>query len=183
MERSEQGQNFPIGSKIPQFSLLGTDGKQYDSADHFSGAAFYLVVFSCNHCPYVKGSDAMLNECITTYQKKGLKAVVISSNDALQYPEDSYEKMREKAKDMPCPYLYDETQAVAKMFDAQCTPECYLFNSERALVFHGAINDSPRDVSQVKQSHLATAIDQLLAGANPKPQFVHSIGCSIKWKR
>jgi peroxiredoxin len=183
MQRDEQGQLFPLGTLLPDFSLLGTDGRSVSSSDYFSNASFYLVVFSCNHCPYVKGSDAMLNETITAYTAKGLKAAVISSNDALQYPEDSFEKMKEKAEGMPCPYLFDETQQVAKMFDAQCTPECYLFNRERALVFHGAVNDSPRDPSQAKTNYLANAMDQLLKGVNPSPGFVHSIGCSIKWKR
>jgi peroxiredoxin len=142
------------------------------------------VVFTCNHCPYVKGSEAALNAVVNKFLPDGLKVVAISSNDAVQYPEDSLDKMKEKAEHLklPYPYLYDETQAVAKDFDAACTPEVYLFDRNHKLAFHGTVNDSPRDPSKVTKEYLLEAIAAVLEGGIPPHQFVHSIGCSIKWK-
>ena len=109
---------------------------------------------------------------------------MINSNDAAKYPEDSFERMREKsvALDLPYPYLYDESQAVARAFDAACTPEFYLFDRNQTLVYHGTINDAPRDGSAVKHDYLSNAIAAVLHGETPDPQFVHPLGCSIKWK-
>ena len=183
MERQEKSATFPMGTQLPQFSLTSTDGTAVSQA-YFSGAPAALVVFACNHCPYVIGSEKMLFDTIRSYQEKGLKAVIISSNDPVQYPEDSFEKMQQYAreKQFPCPYLFDETQEVAKKFDAACTPECYLFNGAGALVFHGSINNSPRFPDQVKANFLEAALEQAFSGKNPDPAFVHPIGCSIKWK-
>jgi hypothetical protein len=121
---------------------------------------------------------------VRRFQPQGLKAIAISSNDAAKYPEDSYEKMRERAAsmDLPYPYLYDESQKVARAFDAACTPELYLFDGSRKLVYHGTINDSPRDPTKVTRDYLSDAIGAVLGGAVPNPQFVHPLGCSIKWK-
>ena len=183
MERTEQSAEFVIGSPLPSFSLPGTDGSQYDQ-EYFADATLSLVVFTCNHCPYVKGSDEMLLGLLREYAPRGLKAVLISANDAQKYPDDSFEMMQKKAKewDIPCPYLYDESQDVARSFDAQCTPECFLFDASGALIFHGSVSDNPRDPSGVSKQYLRTALDQALGGASPDPAFVHSIGCSIKWR-
>lgn len=109
---------------------------------------------------------------------------MISSNDANKYPEDSFDKMAEKVvtKNISFPYLYDESQEVAKAFDAACTPEFYLFTPEGVLVYHGAINDSPRDSSKVTKDYLSDAVAAVIKGETPSPQFVHPLGCSIKWK-
>jgi len=183
MERTDSSSKFPLGSKLPGFNLPNVDGRQLGS-DYLAGAKASLVVFSCNHCPYVKGSEAFLIDVVKQFAEQGLKTVAISSNDAVQYPEDSFEKMKEKSREMnlPYPYLYDESQQTAKLFDAACTPECYLFDSNQALVFHGTINDSPRDPTKVTNGYLARAIQQVLEGKQPDPSFVHPIGCSIKWK-
>jgi peroxiredoxin len=142
------------------------------------------VVFTCNHCPYVKGSDAHLLKVVSSYLKDGLRVVAISSNDPAKSPEDGFEKMQEKAKSMqlPFPYLFDETQGVAKRFDAQCTPECYLFDRTGTLVYHGTVNDSPRDPTKVTKDYLGAAVAQLLEGQTVDPGFVHPVGCSIKWR-
>lgn len=183
MERVDISKSFPLGSSIPQFSLLNVDGQQLGS-DYLTGAKAYLVAFLCNHCPYVKGSEAMLIDIVKRFEDDGLKVVAISSNDATKYPEDSFEKMQEKANQMqlPYPYLYDETQEVARAFDAACTPELYLFDGERRLFFHGTINDSPRDPSKVTKDYLSDAIVAVLEGRVESQRFVHPIGCSIKWR-
>lgn len=183
MQRDIISEKFPIGSKLPPFSLPNVDGKKIGN-DFLQGAKASVVGFSCNHCPYVKGSDLALIELANRFQQQGVKFLMISSNDAVQYPEDSFEKMQEKAQQMklPFPYLYDQTQAVAKLFDAACTPEFYVFDQLQMLVFHGTINNSPRHPAEVREHYLATALEQILAGEVPDPAFVHPIGCSIKWK-
>lgn len=184
MERDNSSDKFPIGSKLPSFTLKNVDGEMVASEQFFRDATASLVVFTCNHCPYVKGSEDMLVEIVRRFQPQGLRAVTINSNDAMSYPEDSFEKMQEKAARMqlPYPYLYDETQQVAKQFDAACTPEVYLFDAQQKLVFHGTINDSPKDGQRVSKNYLAPAIERLLSGLKPEPAFVHPIGCSIKWR-
>lgn len=183
MERTDASDRFPIGSSLPAFSLPDVSGKHID-ATYFEGARAALVIFTCNHCPYVKGSDRMLHDIIARYQPEGLKVIAISSNDAAQYPEDSFDKMKEKAAALKFsfPYLYDESQNVAKLFDAACTPECYLFDSGCKLVFHGTISNSPRHPDKVTTDYLSAAVESALAGKKPEPAFVHPIGCSIKWK-
>jgi peroxiredoxin len=183
MQRESTSQKFPLGSPLPKFSLPNVDGRTLGS-DYLSGAKAALVVFSCNHCPYVRGSDEMFLSIVRKFEPQGLKTVVISSNDAGQYPEDSFENMKAKAKtaQFPCPYLYDESQSVAKAFDAQCTPECYLFDSAGLLAFHGTINDNPKDKTKVSKDFLTPAISQVLAGQAPNPNYAHPLGCSIKWR-
>jgi hypothetical protein len=126
----------------------------------------------------------MLISIVRQFQASGLKAVVINSNDATRYPEDSFEKMKEKSleMDLPYPYLYDESQVVARSFDAACTPEFYLFDADHRLVYHGTINDNPREKTKVTRDYLSDAIRAVIAGETPNPQFVHPLGCSIKWK-
>lgn len=183
MERTATSVTFSLGSKLPTFDLRNVDGKMVGSS-YFTNGKAYLVAFLCNHCPYVKGSEEMLIRIVRQFENDGLKTVAISSNDAVKYPDDSFDKMREKAREMslPYPYLYDETQDVARQFDAACTPEFYLFDRNLTLVYHGTINDSPRDASKVTKDYLSTAISSVLEGQTPSPQFVHPLGCSIKWK-
>jgi AhpC/TSA family len=127
----------------------------------------------------------MLIALVRKYETQGLRTVVISSNDAAQYPEDSFEAMTEKAlrMELPYPYLYDENQQVARKFDAECTPELYLFDGAGRLAYHGAMSDSPRDATKVTKDYLSSALAAVLSGAAPEVGFVHPIGCSIKWKR
>lgn len=183
MERATTSGAFKLGSKLPSFQLLNVDDSMI-GPEFFNGAKGYVVGFLCNHCPYVKGSEEMLVRIAKQFQPEGLKVLTINSNDAGKYPEDSFEKMKEKAclMNLPYPYLYDESQSVARMFDAACTPEFYLFDRELTLVYHGTINDSPRDPSKVTKDYLSQAIVSVLEGKVPEPQFVHPVGCSIKWK-
>ena len=183
MERETSSGAFPLGSTLPSFELLNVDGKRLGT-EYLKGAKAGLVAFLCNHCPYVKGSEDMLISIVKKYQADGLATVVINSNDAGKYPEDSYEKMKEKAValSLPYPYLYDESQNVARLFDAACTPEFYLFDRHGKLAYHGTINDSPRDPSKVTKDYLSKAVESVLEGRTPEPQFVHPLGCSIKWK-
>lgn len=182
--RENQSASFGIGSHMPKFRLKSVDESWIDET-YFAASKCSLIVFSCNHCPYVKGSEEMLISTIKKFSREDLKCVSISANDPIQYPEDSFENMKRKAEAMklPYPYLFDEDQSVAPLFDAECTPECYLFDGNYKLVYQGAINDSPRDASKVTKNYLETAITQVLEGQTPHPSFVHSIGCSIKWKQ
>lgn len=184
MQREECSVKFGIGSQMPKFVLPATDGNDY-SDQYFESSKARLVIFTCNHCPYVKGSEDFFQEAILKYKDYGLKTVAISSNDAVQYPEDSFEKMKDKSESLgnPFPYLYDETQDVARSFDAACTPECYLFDSSGKLVFHGTVNNSPRDPSAATEKYLEKAISQLINDEEVNPSFVHPMGCSIKWKQ
>ena len=183
MERETISTTFPLGSRVPSFELVSVDGERFGS-QYLAGAKAGLVAFLCNHCPYVKGSEDMLISIVKRFQGDGLKTLVINSNDAVKYPEDSFEKMKEKAVShaLPYPYLYDESQDVARLFDAACTPEFYLFDRDGKLAYHGTINDSPRDPSRVTKDFLSKAIEAVLEGRTPEPQFVHPLGCSIKWK-
>jgi peroxiredoxin len=183
MERTESSAVFPIGSKLPQFRLKNVDGNLVSSLEVLGTAKALVVVFTCNHCPYVKGSEEYLIETLKKFENEGVRGLAINSNDPVRYPEDSFEKMQEKARavNLPYPFLLDQDQNVARAFDAACTPECFLFNGEGVLVYHGAINDSHRDSSKVSQNHLGRAIEQLLAGLEVSPAYVHTMGCSIKW--
>lgn len=183
MERDTSSSAFPLGSELPAFDLPNAAGGRLTDAYLREGRAA-LVVFGCNHCPYVKGSEGMLVRIVQQFAPQGLRCVVINSNDAIKYPEDSFDKMVEKSsgQSLPYPYLYDETQSVARSFDAACTPEFYLFTTQGTLVYHGTINDSPRDPSKVTKDYLSSAIAAVIAGETPNPQFVHPLGCSIKWK-
>lgn len=184
MQRDNTSSVFKLGDQLPSFSLKGTDGSQYDQ-DWFGDCPAKLIFFTCNHCPYVKGSeDATIAVC-KEFAEQGLKAIAISSNDAEQYPDDSFEKMQEKAQTMnlPYPYLYDETQEIAKKFDAACTPEFYLFDGNNTLVYHGTVNNSPRNPEEVSEHYLQKAVSQLLNGQAIEPNFIHPLGCSIKWKK
>lgn len=183
MERTTLSEKFPIGSMIPAFSLPATDRSEYGDK-YLQGTAASLVVFSCNHCPYVKGSDGYLIEIASEFGDRGLKTLVINSNDSRQYPDDSFEKMQEKSQSLklPYPYLIDEAQAVAKLFDAQCTPESYLFNRDGKLVYHGKIVENPKDAANPGVKHLKQAVEQVLDVGECTPSYQHPIGCSIKWR-
>lgn len=171
------------GATLPQFSLPSCTGGNIDQT-YFDDAELCLVVFTCNHCPYVKGSEEQLVNLVREFEDSGLKTVTISSNNAVEYPEDSFENMKLKAEEMslPYPYLYDESQDVARLFDAACTPEAFLYGKDKTLIFHGALNNNPSNAAQATEEHLRTAITQALAGESPEPSSVHPIGCSIKWK-
>ena len=176
---------LPLGTRAPEFQLPDTNGKTVSLAD-LKNARALLVIFMCNHCPFVKHIRAGLAQLARDYQPRGLAMVGISSNDVANYPADSPAKMAEEARaaGYVFPYLYDESQEVAKAYRAACTPDIYLFDKDKRLVYRGQFDDSrPGNSIPVTGKDLRAAIDAVLAGkpvpANQKP----SIGCNIKWKR
>lgn len=175
---------LPLGTTAPQFRLPDPQGKQV-SSDDFKNAPALLVAFICNHCPFVKHIQSRFVELAKEYQARGGAVVAISSNDVETYPEDGPEKMAEEivGAGYTFPYLYDESQEVAKAYGAVCTPDFFLFDRDRRLVYRGQFDDSrPKNDRPITGADLSAAFDLVLEGrpvpANQKP----SVGCSIKWK-
>jgi len=174
-----------LGTPAPKFKLPDPDGKIV-SLDDFKDATALVVAFICNHCPYVKHIRTQFAALAKEYQARGVAVVAISSNDVENYPDDSPEKMAEEIKraGYTFPYLYDESQQVAKDYRAACTPDLYVFDKGQRLVYRGQFDDSrPKNGRPVTGADLRKAVDAVLAGrevdANQRP----SIGCNIKWKR
>ncbi|MCP4443238.1 MAG: thioredoxin family protein [Aureispira sp.] len=177
---------LPLGTQAPDFTLLDTvSGKNISLKDLQSDKAT-LIIFSCNHCPYVIHVNEELVRLANDYQPKGVSFVAISSNDVENYPDDSPEKMTVLAKEAgyPFPYLYDETQEVAKIYDAACTPDFYLFDGAMNLAYRGRLDSSrPNSGVPVTGEDLRAAIDAVLQdGAVIEKQYP-SAGCGIKWKK
>ena len=174
-----------LGTSAPDFRLPDTKGKTVSLAD-FAGAPALVVMFICNHCPYVKHIREGLAQFGREYQTKAVGIVAINSNDAENYPDDSPAKMAHEAEaaGYVFPYLFDETQAVAKAYRAACTPDIYLFDQEKKLVYRGQFDDSrPGNPLPVNGRDLRAAVDAVLAG-EPVPMIQKpSMGCNIKWKR
>lgn len=173
-----------LGTKAPKFSLIDTiSGKTYD-LKKFRGNKALLVIFICNHCPYVKLIKESLVEYATEYMPKGVGVVAISSNNAEQYPEDSPEKMKEDGEELgyPFPYLYDESQEVAKAYKAACTPDLFLFDEALKLVYRGQF-DNARPGNEIEPSgkDLREATEKVLAGEPVPEEQKPSVGCNIKW--
>lgn len=175
---------LPLGSKAPDFRLQDTNGAVV-SRDDFQKRSALLVLFICNHCPYVKHVRAELARLGHDYLPRGVGIVAINANDAQTSPNDSPERMKEQVKEVgyPFPYLYDETQAVAKVYRAACTPDIFLFDRYFKLVYRGQIDDSrPKNGLPATGKDLRAALDAVLAGQSVNEKQVPSIGCSIKWK-
>lgn len=178
-------QSIAIGESMPAFELLGTDGCHYGPAD-FADKSLMVLVFTCNHCPYVLGSDQRLEAVVERFGSDRIAWVGICANDAASYPADSYPRMQERAASLPYTYLHDPSQAVARAFGAQVTPEFYVFGRQGddwLLVYHGGIDDSPRDARQATDPQLAPALEALLVGEAPARPTTPVQGCSIKWLR
>ena len=175
---------LPLGTTAPDFSLVNVDGRTVALAD-FQDSRALLVVFMCNHCPFVKHLADALASFAAEYIPKGLAVVGINSNDAANYPADSPEQMVREAEERgyPFPYLYDETQEVAKAYRAACTPDFFLFDKERRLVYRGQFDSSRPDSGiPVTGEDLRSAVEAVLAGQTPSDDQKPSIGCNIKWK-
>jgi peroxiredoxin len=175
---------LPIGSKAPSFSLPDTEGKTV-SLDDFREAPALLVAFICNHCPYVKHVRHGLAALAKEYQAKGVAVVGISANDVTSHPDDSPENMaREKAEiGYTFPYLYDESQEVARAYQAACTPDFFVFDKDQLLVYRGQMDGSrPGNAVPVTGSDLRAALDAVLAGKAVADDQKPSLGCNIKWK-
>lgn len=175
--------NLQIGSTAPDFDLLSVDGNVY-SLNSFKDKKLLLVIFSCNHCPYVQAYEERIKNIQNDFDEV-LQVVAINSNDDVAYPEDSYEEMKKRAeqRNFNFPYLRDETQEAAKAYDASHTPEIFLFNEERKLIFHGKIDDNWQDESNVKTKYLRNAIEEYLQGKSISVPETFTIGCTIKWKK
>ncbi len=176
---------FPLGKQAPSFSLTNViDGNVVRLEDVKSDVAT-VIMFICNHCPFVKHVQHELVRLANDYMPKGVSFVAINSNDAEQYPEDSPENMKKVAEELgyPFPYLYDETQEVAKAYDAACTPDFYIFDRDLKCVYRGQLDDSrPNNGIPVTGESIRAALDALLEGRPVPEKQKPSIGCSIKWK-
>ena len=176
---------MPIGTIAPEFVLPDTlSGDDIDLYD-IKGEKATVVMFICNHCPYVLHINDKLVEVANKYIPKGVSFVAISSNDVENYPQDSPELMEKMARKMnyPFPYLYDETQDVAKVYDAACTPDFFVFDSEMKCVYRGQFDESrPKNDVPVSGDHLSSALDDIVAGREVEVEQRPSIGCNIKWK-
>jgi peroxiredoxin len=174
-----------LGTKAPDFRLPNTNGRGMVSLADFKEANALVVTFMCNHCPYVKHIRSGLAQLARDYLPRGMAMVGISSNDITNYPADSPERMTEEAKvaGYIFPYLYDETQSVAKAYRAACTPDIYLFDKDQRLVYRGQFDDSRPDKSlPVTGKDLRAALEAVLSGKPVSPHQMPSIGCNIKWK-
>ncbi len=174
-----------LGTNAPDFSLPDVvSGKTVGLGD-FEGKKALLVMFICKHCPYVKHIQQELANFARDYARQDVGMVAISSNDAAQYPDDGPDGMRDQASEVGFnfPYLYDESQDVARAYEAACTPDFFLFDGERRLVYRGQFDDSrPQNGNPVTGADLRRAVDDVLAGRQPAPDQRPSLGCNIKWK-
>jgi len=175
---------LPLGTPLPAFRLPDPSGRIV-SSDDFAGAPALLVMILCNHCPYVKHVADGIARFAREYAPKGLAMVAINANDAAKYPDDAPAKMAEEAKrrGYEFPYLYDESQAVAKAFRAACTPEFYLFDREGRLAYRGRFDGStPGNSVPVTGAELRAAADAVLAGRPASGEQRPSVGCNVKWR-
>jgi peroxiredoxin len=182
-ERKMSTNTLKIGSPAPDFNLLSVDENRY-SLQSFKDKKAVIVIFSCNHCPYAQAYENRIIRIQKDYSDN-VQVIAINSNDDSEYPDDSFENMKERAKNKSFnfPYLRDETQDIAKAYDASHTPEIFLFNQDRKLVFHGKIDDNWQDQLNVKANYLRNAIDELLSGREISVPETFTIGCTIKWKK
>jgi peroxiredoxin len=177
-------QMLPLGTEAPAFRLPDPSGRMVSLDDHPDAKA-YLVVFMCNHCPFVKHVRGELAKLGRELPERGVAMVGINANDADKYPDDSPSRMRDEAETYgyAFPYLVDQTQEVAKAYQAACTPDFFLFDATRRLRYRGQLDASrPSNGKPVTGADLRAAIDAVLEGREPSPEQVPSIGCNIKWK-
>lgn len=172
-----------LGQSCPDFTLPGLDGRTYAPADFRNGRPL-VVMFICNHCPYVKAIEDRLAQLGRDLREKGIPLVAIAANDTRAYPEDSLENLRRRAteKGYVFPYLFDESQAVARAFGAVCTPDFFVYDSAHTLRYRGRLDDSWKDESKVTRRELFEAVLTLDHGAELSPHQPPAMGCSIKWK-
>ena len=176
---------LPLGTAAPDFKLMDTvSGKMMSLSDLKSKIAT-VIMFICNHCPYVKHVQGDLVRLAGDYQAQGISFIAISSNDIVAYPEDSPQRMKEVAVQAryPFPYLFDETQEVARVYQAACTPDFYIFDGELRCVYRGQLDDSrPKNNVPVTGKDVRAALDSILRGKAVSVEQKPSIGCNIKWK-
>ena len=175
----------PLGTAAPDFRLVDTVSGKTVSIGDFRGAPALLVMFICNHCPFVKHVLPEIEKVATEYGAKGIGVVAISSNDPVAYPQDGPGPMKQLATERKWAfaYLFDDTQSVAAAFHAACTPDFFAFDANRKLVYRGRLDESrPGSTAPLTGRELRAALDAILAGREPAPDQKPSIGCNIKWK-
>ncbi len=172
-----------IGAKAPNFNLLATDGKTYQLSD-FDEAPVLVIFFTCNHCPYVIGSNEVTRQTVEKFAQQGVKFVGINANSKHTHPDDDFDHMvaRMNEQKFPWLYLYDESQDVALAYGAMRTPHFYVFNEERKLVYTGRGVDNPRDTSKMTVNDLERALEEQLAGKPISVPLTNPIGCNVKWE-
>ena len=174
-----------LGTLAPQFSLLDVVSAKHISLNKYQDSPAMVIMFICNHCPFVKHINSELTRLANEYMKKGVTFIAINSNDTEQYPDDSPVNMKKTALDLkyPFPYLFDETQEVAKAYQAACTPDFFVFNKQHALVYRGQLDDSrPGNGVEPTGKSIRTALDCLLHNKPVPEEQKPSMGCNIKWK-
>jgi peroxiredoxin len=178
-----ENRDLALGTPCPDFRLPSVEGHTV-ARDDFRDAHALVVMFICNHCPYVQAVEDRIVALAHEYGPRGVQFVGICSNDPTGYPEDAPAKLRarSRAKGYGFPYLVDEAQDIARAFGAVCTPDLYVYDRDRRLAYHGRIDDDWQHPSKVTRRELAAALDAILAGKAPSRAQLHSIGCSIKWK-
>lgn len=171
-----------LNTSAPDFSLPATDGKTYSLSD-FDNARVLVIFFTCNHCPYVIGSDELTRQIAERFEPQGVKFIAINSNSANTYPEDSFEGMVERMEQhrFPWRYLHDGSQDVARLYGALRTPHFYVFDQGRKLIYTGRGNDSPRDTSKRTTNELEKALEEHLDGNPVSTPVTNPIGCNVKW--
>ena len=171
-----------LGSPPPRFELPGVDGRAH-ALDDYADAEALAIVQSCNHCPYVQAWEGRMIDIQREYGDRGFRLVAVNSNDAVRYPEDSFEEMQQRAaaEGFNFDYLWDEDQTVARELGATRTPEVFLFDRDRRLVYHGAIDDN-RDADAVERHYLRDALEAVLAGRGPALAETPPVGCSVKYR-
>jgi len=176
---------LPLGTPAPTFELLDTVSDNKMSLGQIAAEKATVIMFICNHCPYVKHVQSELVKLANDYMAKGIFFVAISSNDVVNYSDDSPEKMKEVAAELgyPFPYLYDESQEVAKAYEAACTPDFYIFDKDLLLVYRGQLDGSrPGNEVPLNGQDIRKALDHILAGRQVQEIQIPSVGCNIKWK-
>jgi peroxiredoxin len=170
------------GVSAPAFDLPGVDGRNH-TLDDYADAPVLVLLQYCNHCPYVQAWEGRINAVQRDYADRGVRLVAISSNDAEAYPEDSFEEMQARAgrESLAFDYLYDEDQSVGRALGSTRTPEVFLYDGARRLVYHGAVDDA-RDDTAVSQHYLRDALDAVLAGKAPQVAETPAVGCTVKWR-
>jgi len=172
-----------LGDSAPDFHLPGVDDRDHALADYADRSAL-VVIFSCNHCPYVRAWENRMVQLQNDFAQQGVQFIAINANNAETRPADSFPKMQERAVEQGFnfPYLHDESQRVARAYGAQRTPEVFVFDAARQLRYHGAIDDNYDDPAAVKQDYLREALNVVLANRQPAVGETPVVGCSIKWK-
>ena len=174
--------NPELGSNAHRFNMPGVDGNKY-TLESFAEKEILIIIFSCNHCPYVKAYEDRIIKIQSDYRDK-VQIIAINSNDAVKYSEDSFEnmKIRSAEKGFNFLYLHDEDQSIARTYGATHTPEIFVYDKERKLAYHGKIDDNWKESEKVTEHYLLNAVDELIKGVLVSVPETFSIGCTIKWK-